>query len=207
MQRFSFTLLTMVVACGCAEDLRPATTTDAGNGPPPIDGSVSADGRYLVVDESAPGVRRAVINATRSDAWVYLDLDTGTETTTGWDLAFQRFKIQSNGGVSGTGGVTVAPLPGIAFEAVTAPPAMGWRSDLADGDDMNTDPDTAFNVGDGWYAYDGMFHTLAPRDITWVVRTTGGRACALRIDRYYDAAGTSGHITLRWRFVDGTATP
>ena len=51
------------------------------------------------------------INASDYDRWVYLDLDTSAEVEPEtpsdnpvWDLRLQRFKIQTNGGVSGTGG-------------------------------------------------------------------------------------------------------
>ncbi len=199
-------LALLAALSGCAEDLNPGTATDAGNGPPPIDGMVSADGRYVTVTDLGGGVRQAVINATRSDAWVDLDLDTGAETSTGWDLSLQRFKLRSNGGDSGSGGVSVAALPGASFESVTRAPTDGYVTDRPDGDDANTDPDTAFNVGDGWYAYDGMFHTLTPRDITWVVRSTEGRYYRVRVDRYYDAAGTSGYVTLRWAAVEAPAS-
>src|SRR5690606_38216323 len=116
-----------------------------------------------------------------ASAWVYFDFQTAAEVTpdvpeedAGWDLAFQRFHIRSNGGSSGSGDATVAVLEGIDFGALEVAPADGYLSDREDGEDEGSDPDTAFELGDGWYDYDSSSHTLSPRALVFVVRTPEG---------------------------------
>jgi hypothetical protein len=74
-----------------------------------------------------------------------------------------------------------------------AGPGDGWATDAADGDDENEDPDLVLG---GWYDYDFMTHVLTPR--AQVVRTAQGNAFKLEILAYYDDAGTSGMLTIRW---------
>lgn len=66
-----------------------------------------------------------------------------------------------------------------------------------DGDDGNTDPDYVFDQQETWYAYNVMEHSLAPRDLVYVVRTTERRVFKLRLTGYYDTAGTSGFVSFR----------
>lgn len=173
----------------CAPDLRPGAT-------PAADAAVSA------VRVEGEGFT-ATLDATSSERWVRLDLDRGLGALTddGWDIALRRFQVMSNGGVSGSGGVEVARLSDVRFDDVRSAPSGGWIRDAADGDDANPDPDWAFNQGDGWYAYNVMDHTLAPRDVVYVVRTTEGRAVKVQFTGYYDRAGTSGYPALRWAVV------
>lgn len=192
MTRTIVLLLSTVAAAGCADPIGSARP-DAGEPPdaPPtgkVQTSRGSDGTYTTI-----------VDATSMADWTFVDFETGGEvaTTAHWDLRFQRFHVSTNGGVSGSGGVAVAPLAGVAFAAVTAAPTTGFLSDAADADgDMQ--PDYAFEQGDGWYDYNPESHALSPRPIVWVVKTDGGATLKLEITKYYDPAGTSGWFTLHW---------
>jgi hypothetical protein len=173
----------------CAPSIEPAVEVDAG-----------ATGPVVTVI-GADGVATTRIDATDVERWTYLALATGTATTSHgpWDLAFRRFHIKTNGGVSGDRGVEVSARPG-ALATLDAPPVDGWTRDRADGDDADAEPDYAFNQGDGWYAYDVATHLLAPRPWVWALRVDA-TVWKLVIDDYYDAAGTSGVFTLRWQQI------
>lgn len=153
-------------------------------------------GRVAAVD-LGDGVTAVSVDATEAEAWVYLDLAAALQvtpadpaTSTDWHLAFQRFRILANGGTSGPGDVAVAFTDEGAFADFTHAPADGWRVD-------GGDEDHAFAAGDGWYVYDPTNHTLAARlDRTWFVRTAAGDHFKLRLVDYYDAAGSSGVVTL-----------
>ena len=185
-------LVLLSLLAGCFESIKP-TDTDAGlaitGGDGPFATTRATDGTYVTV-----------VDATSTSAWTYGDFETGAAVTdeSSWDLRFQRFHISTNGGVSGDGGVEVALVSDLAFEDVVVPPVTGWTADLPDGDDTNADPDYAFEQGDGWYDYDANTHVLTPKRVVWVVRTNGGTTLKLRIERYYDEAGTAGWFTLRW---------
>jgi hypothetical protein len=191
-------ILLAAAAAGCADPIgherpdaaAPSMTDDAGMTMPigKVSTTRAADGTYTTL-----------VDSTSETAWTLADFETGMELseTEPWDLRFQRFHISTNGGVSGTGGVEVAPLTGMSFDAVTSAPSTGYISDT---DDMNGDmlPDYAFDQGDGWYDYDPTTHVLTPKPIVWIVKTDGGSTLKLKIEKYYDGAGTSGWFTLHW---------
>jgi hypothetical protein len=182
---------------GCADSIRP-DRPDASLVDSAIDG-VSPAGT-VTTKQWPDGTFTTLVDATSLEAWIYVDFETRAEIamTGPWDLRFQRFHISANGGVTGQGGVEVAPIPAPSLGEVTAAPATGWLTDAPDGADANMDPDYAFEQGDGWYAYDAERHTLMPRPLIWVVKTAGGGTVKLALERYYDPAGTPGWITFHW---------
>jgi hypothetical protein len=195
-------LVFSAAAHGCATDLRPSTdgATEASvdvavGGDAPVTGRVQnrIDGTYVVT----------TVNATSSSEWVYVDLDTAqqaTESMSGWDLAFQRFKVKVNGGTNGDGNVEVARLAGTSLDDLRSAPSTGWMTDArADGvPDAGPEGDLAFSRNGGWYGYDMMTHRVTPNDASYVVRTTARRIVRLRFIAYYNAAGTGGHPSFRW---------
>ncbi|MBX2799362.1 MAG: HmuY family protein [Myxococcales bacterium] len=140
------------------------------------------------------GASAFVVNAASYDDWVAIDLDAlGVTDEEGpdWDLAARRFEVKINGGVSGDGGVEVAPSE-LPFADVVNAPADGWVVDLEDANDDDV-PEYALGT---WYIYDYDTHELAPAEQTWVIRTTEGAYFKLRFDSYYDDAGTPAQIAV-----------
>ncbi len=187
------------LAPACAPDLRDDY---------PFDGELPA-GTYVTHEELGDGLTRTTVDATHKEAWVYYDFDTRQEVSAGdaagtldWDLAFQRFKIISNGGVSGAGSVAVAVLQGGDFESLTRAPADGYLTDEADGPDDNSDVDSAFLAGDGWYSYNLLQHKVLPRpELLYVVRTSQAKYFALKLVAYYDAAGSGAKPSFDWKWL------
>lgn len=177
---------------GCADKIGHAKPDGGGDGVPAARVQTAR-----VID----GSFTTIIDSTSETGWTYVDFETGQEAaaTDAWDLRFQRFHLSTNGGVSGTGGVEVAPVAGPSFTDVTAAPASGYLSDAADSDG-NMVPEYAFEQGDDrWYDYDVQTHVLRPKPVVWVVKTDGGSTLKLEILKYYDAAGTAGWFMLHWR--------
>ncbi|MDO9015315.1 MAG: HmuY family protein [Deltaproteobacteria bacterium] len=202
MPRRTLPLLLLTLATACSPDLRPDDAGDGGAMPLVDVPGGDRPNAERVASRRDGAALVTVVDASASDQWVYLDLDRGEQAgdaMAGWDLAIQRFKVRSNGGVSGDGGVEIARLAGARFEDVIEAPMTGWLRDAVDGDDANSDPDYVFDQEGAWYAYDPMDHSLAPRDLVYVVRTTERRAVKLRMLGYYDGAGTSGVVSLRWQ--------
>lgn len=194
-------VLVIVLPAGCAEDLK--TTGAPGDGGaadvPPI--SSTRSGELVTAD----------IDATWPEKWVLLDLETDAQVSDdkakAWDLGFQRFKVKSNGGVSGTAGAEVAVLENNTLESVSVAPSGGWHTDAADGDDGNQDPDTVFNCGtDTWFDYDVGTHALNAKPRVYVVRTADDGYFAVQMVRYYDDAGNPGFLRLRWKKVTAPAS-
>jgi hypothetical protein len=149
----------------------------------------------------------SVVDATLETEWQQLDLDTGREVEDGWDIAFSRFRIRTNGGESGPGGVQVAALVGESWGDVTRAPDEGFAADredsTGDGGDTDSDPDNVFNSGDAdWYEYNVMTHELTPKDVTYVIASSEQRFYKLRIEDYYDSAGTPAELRFRWAEIE-----
>ena len=186
----------LLTATSCAP---PLEADDAG-----IDDDAMIDemgGPQVEHTELGDDVVSTQVDATAEGTWVYLDLDDGRQLEVAdpqadpeWDLAFQRFHIKLNGGVSGGADVQATPVEGTTFEALTTAPANGYLADQADGDDDDDDPDYVLRE---WYDYDFMTHVLTPAAVVYVVRHGSGHT-KLQLDSYYDDAGTSGFVTFRW---------
>jgi PKD repeat protein len=115
-------LLVGLVGCNVKSGLNDETTQPA---PPP--------------QSNENGIAIRQLDATHNDEWVYFDLASNAvvypqnpANSNEWDIAFQRFKIKTNSGVSGTANVLAAALKDTAFETVTAVPATAqYHSDRA----------------------------------------------------------------------------
>ena len=182
-----------VAQLACARDLQL---------PPALEESAVA----VITEGDAERGFTTRLDASDREGWVYFDFESGERLTPNdagadadWELAFQRFHILSNGGVSGPGGVAVAPLAGARLADVTSAPADGYVADQPDsGADDDDVAESAFSDGDGWYAYDENTNRLSPRDIVYVVRTASGAHYELQMLGYYSSAGSSGHPSFTW---------
>ena len=184
---------TLIMTFGCAESL-----TTSGNP------TTSKD--KVVVSTSADDGTEVSVDSSLEDSWVYISLDQKAEVQESdvWDLGFQRFKIKSNGGISGNGGVEVAALKGESYDSLTEAPATGYTQDAVDSDDEDTDPDYAFLGPNPWYDYDLEEHVLTPANIVYVVKSASGNYFKLQLLGYYDDAGTGGYPKFRF---DAIAPP
>jgi len=196
MQRWLL-YMCLIASAGCAAKL--ATKDEDGE---PIDADAVQSGKFSS-KSLADAVTETTVDATQETEWQYLDLDSGEAVAedAGWDLAFSRFRVRSNGGESGDAGVEVAVLEGQDFEALEAvPDDVAFEMDRPDGpEDANEDPDNTFNSGQrNWYTYDVNTHVLSPADLTYVVHSSEGRYFKLRFIRYYSDNGTPAMLTFLW---------
>lgn len=196
---------------GCAPRLEtPNDAPDGGAAPEEIDFSAGP----VVHQDPGDGTTITHIEANNGLEWVYLDLESKAAVvpveptdSLDWDLSFQRFSFMINGGVSGTGDVAVAALPGQDFDSLTVAPAGDYITDQPDtpadqGGDANEDPDYALSTGDTqWYDYNSMTHVLTPRDIVYVLRSAEGSYYKLEVLGYYSAKGESGYPSFRWQAI------
>lgn len=155
------------------------------------------------------------INATGSTTWKYFSFaanDTVTvadpANSTVWDLAFQRYRIKTNGGKSGNG---------------MGSAANSYQKGLAGFDALKTISDTAtFAVDDSisiaiqqGYAYYVVNPTLyqwfslefapqgtqiVPSDFIYVVRTGTGKYAKVWFQSYYSATNLSGYVSFQYKY-------
>lgn len=184
--------LSLLLLPACVDNVEPATETT----PDPAASTITIT--------TSGGGHAATINATDAAGWQLLDLDAAKaesgdrSSNTKWDLAFQRFQVRVSSGVSGPGSAKVARLADVGFDALTEAPAEGWSVDAADGSDEDDKDDLAIATLGDWYSYDAASHKLSPVKAVFAVQTSEGNYKKVEFQGYYDAAGTSGWITLRF---------
>jgi len=195
------------VVAGCAENIGADPGPDAG------DTSTGPVSKVKTLEDADGGYMITTVDASSEDDWIYFQLATGSEGTpdgADWDLAFQRFKIKSNGGISGNGGVEVARMASATFDDVSIAPTMEYLVDAEDSDDTDVDPDYPFLGPTPWFDYNPMDHSLSPADVVYVIRSVDGDYYKFQMLGYYNEPGTSGYPQFRWASVDqpdGTAPP
>lgn len=193
-------LVTTLLTSACAAELTPVD--------PPTPSSPPGTGGPARIrhEDLGRGLTASVVDARDAVAWVYLDLDSGDEVTAAdptWDVAFRRFVLMLDGGVSGDGQVALAVDDVGGLEGLTRAPSGPWVTDMVDGDDEDTAPDLAFQShAGGWFDYDVATHTLTPKARVYFVQSNAGRGYKLQLTDYYDDAGTPGWLAFQWGAVE-----
>jgi hypothetical protein len=122
---------------------------------------------------------------------VHFDLNSGTQIETGWDLAFQGYNIQVNGGVSGNGsaGAIASGTPFGNITDASAPPASVYRADAFGG---------VFQ-GRKWYRYNitGADNQIWPTYDVYLIKR-GSAVYKVQLINYYNASGRERFITFRY---------
>jgi hypothetical protein len=147
------------------------------------------------------------VDATDYNQWVYYHLGARAvvmvsekDVPDNWDLAFRRFNIKLNGGVSGTGTVRGQVNDQDAFVDLLVAPSQGYVSDR---EDFNADgvPEYLFL---NWYDYDYETHLLTPKDQFYVLEVASDEHYKFQHLAYYDEPGTSGMVTFA---LEGLISP
>jgi hypothetical protein len=125
---------------------------------------------------------------------VYLNLATGPVAATGaWDLRLSGYEIRTNGGVSGSGGVSAllddsTPFAQITSTYASTAPAVAYRSDSYGG---------AFATAP-WYRYNitGTDNQIWPTFNVYLIKR-GNEVFKVQVTSYYGATGAPRQITVR----------
>jgi hypothetical protein len=155
------------------------------------------------------------VNSTGSTTWKYFSFaknDTVTiadpQNSPDWDLAFQRYRIKTNSGKSGSGkgGAANSYQKGqIGFDALKVVPDTATFS---------TDDSFSIAVQQGYATYivNPEIYTwftielaaqgtqIVPSDFIYIVRTYDGKYAKVWIKSYYSSANASGHITFQYKY-------
>jgi hypothetical protein len=198
------------------DTVSPAAVTEEGE----------TAGEFLTLIDATGG------GMTPSQSYVYARFtDTGLEkveisdedslVSSDWDIAFRRFIIRLNSGVSGPSCVAAGrTAPGTTFETLTeVPDALTYRTEqyfteptcdiVPDGSGLGS-PATALS---SFWTYPGC---VSMTDNVYVVRPASGRHVKLQVISYYppanqemcDTSGSvpipsgGGAVRVRWAFMD-----
>ena len=135
------------------------------------------------------------IDTSSTTEWRFFDFSQGSLVEApgprGWDLAFQRFHVISNGGegFAGDGGI-LARWDADFDSAATAPPE-GYEETRVRRDSVNL-------AIRRWYDYGFISHLLLPKRAVYFVRTADGRYAKIEILSYYCPGAVPGCLTFRY---------
>jgi len=162
------------------------------------------------------------VNSTSSTAWKYFSFEKNDTiavsdplTSNEWDLAFQRYRVKTNGGMSGIG---------------MGSAANSYLRGQAGFDEMKTVPDTATFSADAsvniavqqgyatyvinpeiysWFTIElaALGTQIVPTDYIFIVKTGDGKYAKVWFKSYYSATNVSGHVIFQYVYQpDGSKT-
>jgi len=173
-------------------------------------------------DETKPSIQSQEfeINSTASAAWKYFSFATNDtvsvadpSTSMAWDLAFQRYRIKTNGGLSGKGSGSAANSFNkgqTGFDALTIIP---------DTTTFAADASISIAVQQGYatYVVNPALYTwftlefatqgtqIVPSDYIYIVKTATGKYAKVWFKSYYSATNLSGYVTFQYKYqADGS---
>lgn len=155
------------------------------------------------------------INSTGSNMWKYFSFaknDTITVTdpgnSTSWDLAFQRYRIRTNGGKSGSGSGSAANSYQKGQTGFDALRSVSDTSTFASDDSLNI----VIQQGYATYVVNPVLYTwftlefatqgtqIVPTDYIYVIKTGTGKYAKVWFKSYYSASNVSGYVTIQYKY-------
>lgn len=143
--------------------------------------------------------------------------DAKWKARTDWDIAFNRYNIRTNGGVSGNGKGAVVKIEGTDFAGLAKAPADGYVADEAQKLIIAMPPkgpQDMPNVGmnpepKGWVVITmkgpGRYTTkITP--VLLVVKTADGKYVKLHMKNYKNAKGKNGYLTFDYVYQKDGST-
>jgi hypothetical protein len=170
-------------------------------------------------DPIVTGVVKDTVNATSYSSWKYYSFSKGDtvqisnpETSTEWDIAFQRFFIKTNGGKSGSGqaGAFNTLLTGVEnFNTLTIVPdsAVFLADDTVAIENYNpANPSEPIIVKmilspvlTDWYTMQhGASTLLITKELLYILKTADGKYVKFMITNYYNNEATSAYPSFQY---------
>ena len=184
--------------------------------------SCSRDDNNEVTPNVTDNSKEATVDASASGTWKYFSFEKGTEVTVTdpendltWDIAFQRYYIKTNSGVSGNGNGGVFKTDSKEFSALKQAPTTGYTAD----DKKETvqlgyppvNTELSYNSiisggmksVNGYVAYDPALAAQGKSPYTvnkwvYVVKTAKGEYVKLQVVDYLDAKNKGGHPKFKY---------
>jgi len=155
------------------------------------------------------------VNSTSSTAWRFFSFeknDTITvadpATSTEWDLAFQRYRIRTNGGKSGSGMGAAANFYKKGQSGFDELIVVSDTSTFVSDDEIQI----VVQQGYATYIVNPMLYTwftiematqgtqIVPSDNIYIVKTAAGKYAKVWIKSYYSATNVSGYVSFQYKY-------
>ena len=112
-----------------------------------------------------------------------------------WDLKTSYLTVHINGGTSGPGSCAAKMYDNVEFDSLDTIPIDGYVED---------DSTTALAIGDSWYSYNPMNHTLSPVPNVYVIKTVDGNFAKLEFIAKDFTSQTEGIAVARVHYTQNT---
>jgi hypothetical protein len=162
------------------------------------------------------------INSTVSTAWKYFSFENNDTITVAdpansnaWDIAFQRYRIKTNGGLSGSGSGSAANSYQKGQTGFDDLKVVADTTTFA----LDASIDIAVQQGYATYVVNPLLYTwftlefatqgtqIVPSDYIYIVKTGTGKYAKVWFKSYYSATNLSGYVTFQYKYQpDGSKT-
>jgi hypothetical protein len=155
------------------------------------------------------------VNSTGSTVWKYFsfaDNDTVTvadpANSNAWDIAFQRYRIKTNGGLSGNG------LGSAANSYQKGQTGFDALSVVSDTSTFINDASISIAVQQGYATYivNPVLYTwfslefatqgtqIVPSDYIFIIKTSSGKYAKVWFKSYYSPENVSGYVSFQYKY-------
>ena len=190
-------MLAMVTFSSCSDDDSPVKEEESGE---VLKGSVTLEN---------PGYGE--------DNWIYFSFSKG-EVLNGikeanrandltWDIAFYRYNVRTNGGLSGKGKGGAFDTEITDFKAVTSVSNSKFTTDVMGEvtSSMSSFPPPSVKaplneVLGAALKFQGPPPTYTPNNHVYIVRTADGKYAKIQITGFYNDEGKSGHVQFTYAY-------
>jgi len=117
------------------------------------------------------------------------------QSSSEWDLKSAFVTVSLNGGASGPGEAGAVTYSESVFDSIHSAPADGFISD--NGDDVMA-------IGDSWYIYDFVTHTISIDPKVYIVKTATGNHAKLEFVKTDFSGQNDGVVLIRFHYIEGT---
>jgi hypothetical protein len=155
------------------------------------------------------------VKSTSSTTWKYFSFTTNDtvnvtnpENSTAWDIAFQRYRVKTNSGLSGNG------MGGAANSYMKGQSGFDALSSVPDTSTFVVDETISVAVVMGYqdYIVNPLLYTwfslefsaqgtqILPTDYIYIVKTSTGKYAKVWFKSYYSATNQSGYVTFQYKY-------
>jgi hypothetical protein len=155
------------------------------------------------------------INSTGSNVWKYFSFDSNDTisvadpvNSNAWDIAFQRYRIKTNGGKSGNGSGSAANSYQKGQTGFEALKIVSDTATFVSDDSISI----AIQQGYAYYVVNPLLYTwftlefatqgtqIVPSDYIYIIKTATGKYAKVWFMSYYSATNLSGYVTFQYKY-------
>jgi len=119
---------------------------------------------------------------------------TNPASSNDWDISSDFVTISMNGGTRGSGQAAAILDQETALDSIKSAPAEGYV--------MDDSTKSIMAIGDAWYNYDFMTHSMSAHDYSWVLKTASGKYAKLEFVKTDFSGQSDGVVIIRFMYLE-----